>query len=44
MSTTPRLNLPFIAASQAQKEITHNERIARSGRPLAHLTCYSTGT
>ncbi|QDG74462.1 DUF2793 domain-containing protein [Labrenzia sp. PHM005] len=27
MSTTARLNLPFIAASQAQKEITHNEAL-----------------
>ncbi|GGB55431.1 ribonuclease III [Roseibium aquae] len=36
MSTTPRLNLPLIAASQAQKEVTHNEALARLDA-LAHL-------
>ncbi len=28
MSTTSRLGLPFIVASQAQKEVTHNEALA----------------
>jgi hypothetical protein len=36
MSTTPRLKLPLIAASQAQKEVTHNEARARLDA-LAHL-------
>ena len=27
MSTTPRLNLPYIHSGQAQKEITHNEAL-----------------
>jgi hypothetical protein len=37
MSTTARLKLPFIASSQAQKEVTHNEALARLDA-LAHLT------
>src|SRR5581483_2077842 len=27
MSTTPRLDLPFLAVGQAQKEFTHNEAL-----------------
>jgi hypothetical protein len=37
MSSTARLNLPFIAASQAQKEITHNEALTVLDA-LSHLT------
>jgi hypothetical protein len=37
MSTSARLKLPFIASSQAQKEVTHNEALARLDA-LAHLT------
>lgn len=36
---TPRLDLPFIRASQAQKEVTHNEALARLDglvQPVAH--------
>ncbi|MEJ8476880.1 DUF2793 domain-containing protein [Roseibium algae] len=36
MTSTARLNLPYIAASQAQKEVTHNEALARIDA-LAHL-------
>ena len=36
MSTTARLGLPLIAASQAQKEVTHNEALARLDG-LSHL-------
>ena len=35
--TTPRLGLPFIIASQAQKHITHNEAL-RDLDVLVHLT------
>ena len=37
MTRTARLNLPLIAASQAQKEVTHNEALALLDA-LAHLT------
>jgi len=36
MSTTSRLNLPLIASSQAQKEVTHNEALSLLDA-LAHL-------
>ncbi|WP_153769221.1 DUF2793 domain-containing protein [Labrenzia sp. CE80] len=36
MNSTARLGFPFIAASQAQKEVTHNEALARLDA-LAHL-------
>lgn len=36
MTSTARLGLPFLAASQAQKEVTHNEALARLDA-LAHL-------
>lgn len=36
MTSTARFGLPFIAASQAQKEVTHNEALARMDT-LAHL-------
>lgn len=28
MSTTPNLEMPYLVASQAQKEVTHNEALA----------------
>ncbi|WP_417691556.1 DUF2793 domain-containing protein [Roseibium sp.] len=36
MTSTARFHFPFIAASQAQKEVTHNEALARLDA-LAHL-------
>lgn len=35
MSSEPRLDLPYIATSQAQKEVVHNEAILKLGR-LVH--------
>lgn len=32
MSTEPRLDLPYIATSQAQKEVVYNEAMLRLGR------------
>ncbi len=38
MSMTPRLQLPFIVAGQAQKEVTHNEALQRLDM-LVQATC-----